>query len=354
MEERKDHLWKVADEAADRIDELVSPPGAAPLGLDVGTSKVVAARRKDRGIESASQLNAFIPVPFSRFTEKTLGENDISYYREGDDLVIFGTATERFANMFNAEYRRPMADGMLNSKEKLAMPVLEAILRMMLPKARTAGEMLAFSVPAGSSGREAQLTYHEAMLRHYFESLGYRAVAINEGLAVIFSELEDHNFTGIGVSCGGGMCNVALAFLSIPSILYGIAKGGDAIDRAVGAVVNEHSTRVKVIKEESLDLSRSPKDKFEKALHIYYEDLVLTLVESLRSSISKAESLPKPERAIPIVLSGGSAKPKGFRELFEKSLRSRSLPIEISEVRLASDPLTATARGALIAAMYEK
>ena len=63
---------------------------------------------------------------------------------------------------------------------------------------------------------------------------------------------------------------------------------------------------------------------------------------------------PKTDRAIPIVLSGGTAKPKGFRELFEKSLRAHPLPIEISEVRLASDPLTATARGALIAAMYEK
>ena len=54
------------------------------------------------------------------------------------------------------------------------------------------------------------------------------------------------------------------------------------------------------------------------------------------------------------MLSGGAAKPKGFRELFERTLRSRSLPIEIAEIRVASEPLTATARGALIAAMYEK
>jgi hypothetical protein len=30
------------------------------------------------------------------------------------------------------------------------------------------------------------------------------------------------------------------------------------------------------------------------------------------------------------------------------------MPIDIAEVRMAKDPLTATARGALIAAMYEK
>src|SRR5207249_4930131 len=125
MEERKDHLWKVAQEVEERIDEM-EKAGAAPAGIDVGTSKVVAARRRAKGIESASQLNAFIPVPYSRFTETILGQNEISYFREGSELVIFGSATEKFANMFNADVRRPMADGMVNPKEKMALPVLEA------------------------------------------------------------------------------------------------------------------------------------------------------------------------------------------------------------------------------------
>jgi hypothetical protein len=232
--------------------------------------------------------------------------------------------------------------------------VLEAIVQSLVPKPRSSSEVLAFSVPAAAPGREAQLTYHEASLRQYFTSLGYKAMAINEGLAVIFSELEDHNFTGIGVSCGGGMCNATLAFLSIPSIMVSLPKAGDFIDRSVGEAVAEHATRVKVIKEESLDLSKSPKDKLEKALHIYYEDLVESLVDTLRRGISRAEKLPKTERALPIVLAGGTAKPKGFRELFERTLRARRFPIEVSEVRLAGDPLTATARGAHIAAMFEK
>jgi len=353
MEERKDHLWKVAQEVEERIDEM-EKAGAAPAGIDVGTSKVVAARRRAKGIESASQLNAFIPVPYSRFTETILGQNEISYFREGSELVIFGSAAEKFANMFNADVRRPMADGMVNPKEKMALPVLEAIIQTLLPKAKSQGEILAFSVPAAPTGKETELTYHEATLRHHFESMGYKATAINEGLAVIFSELEDNNFTGIGLSCGGGMCNGTLAFLSIPSIMFSIAKGGDYIDQAVGSVVGESATRVKVIKEEGLDLSRAPRDKFEKALHINYDDLAESLVEALRRAISRAEKMPRSDRPLPIVIAGGSAKPRGFKELFERALKGRSMPIEIAGVRLAGDPLTATARGALIAAMYEK
>ena len=323
MPESKDQLWKVTDESPDRIEDLVKA-AANPLGLDVGTSKLVASRKGGKGLQSAVQLNAFIPVAWSPFTEKTIqAQSDISYYRDGDEIIIYGTATERFANMFNA-------------------------------KARTAGETLAFSVPAALAGKEAELVYHEATLRKHFQSLGFRAIAVNEGLAVIFAELESENFTGIGISCGGGMCNATLAYLSIPSIMFSIAKGGDFIDRSVGAVVDEHATRVKSMKEEGLDLGRAPHDKFEKALHIYYEDLVESLVDGLRKALSTAEKLPRTDRPLPIVLSGGAAKPKGFRELFERTLRSRSLPIEIAEIRVASEPLTATARGALIAAMYEK
>ena len=353
-DERKDHLWKVSQETDGRMQDM--PADGAPVGLDVGTSKIVAARRrgKNQEIQTANQLNAFIPVPYSKFTQRTLDQNQVSYFHEGDELVIYGTATEKFANMFNADVRRPMADGVLNPREKMAMPVIEAILKDLVPKASNKGEVLAFSVPAAMEGKESELTYHEATLRTHFEAMGYKAVAINEGLAVVFSELEDENFTGIGISCGGGMCNVTLAYLSIPSMMFSIPKGGDFIDDSVGSVTGEQPTRVKVIKEDGLDLSKPPKDKYEKALRIYYEDLIESLVQKLQQSISQADKLPRSDRPLPIVIAGGTAKPRGFKEMFEKALSSRTLPVAVSGVRMASDPLTATARGALIAALYEK
>jgi hypothetical protein len=150
------------------------------------------------------------------------------------------------------------------------------------------------------------------------------------------------------------MCNATLAFLSIPSIMVSANKAGDWIDRSAGDAVGEHATRVKAIKEESLDLTRAPRDKLEKALHIYYEDVVETLVDTLRRAISREETLPKTDRALPIVLAGGSAKPRGFRDLFERTLRARPFPVAISEIRMAAEPIIATARGAHIAAMFEK
>jgi hypothetical protein len=53
------------------------------------------------------------------------------------------------------------------------------------------------------------------------------------------------------------------------------------------------------------------------------------------------------------VLAGGSVLPPGFRERFEQALRTVDFPLRVSEVRLASDPLDATAKGALVAALAD-
>lgn len=323
------------------------------IGLDVGTSKVVTAKGDANKCDSAAQLNAFFAVPYSSLHEMSLRQSKIAFYREGEELIVYGSDAEKFAHMFNAEVRRPMAKGILNPTEPAAAHVLETILGSLVPAATTPGEMIAFSVPAAARDMGAELTYHEETIKRYLRDRGYTPLAVNEGLAVVLAELAKENFTGIGISCGGGMCNVAFSFLSIPSLTFSIPHGGDFIDSSVGAVVHEPATRVKVIKEETLDLSRPTNDKIDKALHIYYDKLIDMLVEELSSAVTKTQRLPRTDQALPIVLAGGTAKPNGFRDRFENALRRRSLPFQVSEVRLASDPLTATARGALVAALAE-
>ncbi len=70
--------------------------------------------------------------------------------------------------------------------------------------------------------------------------------------------------------------------------------------------------------------------------------------------MTKADKLPRSHRPLPIVIAGGTSKPKGFKEMFERSMKSKPFPVEVSDIRVAADPVTATARGALIAALYEK
>ncbi len=335
-------------------DNQSMPAEGAALGLDVGTSRLVLASGAADRVKAKAELNAFIAVPYSKFTENILKQNKVSYQLNGGStLQVYGNEAARFANVFNTEVRRPMNGGTLNPAEEYSMSVMQAIIQQLVRKTKN-GETMRFSVPGAMlKDGSPNLVYHEAMLRDLLNSLGYNSKGINEGLAVVFAELEKENFTGIGVSCGGGMCNVALAFMSIPVMTFSTNKAGDYIDRNVGNVTGELPTRIRLIKEESLDLSRPPQNKYESALHIYYEDVILSLVESLRGALAEQKNLPRIDKPIPIVLSGGTAKPKGFLDKFQQALDRDGFPLEISEIRIAEDPLTATARGCLIAAMYD-
>jgi hypothetical protein len=331
-----------------------APAEAAALGLDVGTSRLVLASGTADHVKTSAELNAFVTVPYSKFTENILKQNNVSYQVNGSQSIqIFGNDTDRFANFFNAEARRPMRDGMLNPNEEYSLPVMQAIVQQLLKKTKK-GETLRFSVPgvlrdAGSS----DLVYHEAMLKNLLGSMGYNAKAINEGLAVVFAELEEENFSGIGVSCGGGMCNVSLAYMSVPVLSFSVAKAGDYVDRSVASVTGELPTRIRAIKEEGFDLSRPAQNKYESALHIYYNDVIVTLVQNLRGALAETKNLPRIDKPIPIVLSGGTSKPKGFLDKFYQEIVRDGFPLEVSEIRMAKSPLTTTARGCLIAALYD-
>ena len=149
------------------------------------------------------------------------------------------------------------------------------------------------------------------------------------------------------------MCNVCLSYLSFPVVTFSIQTAGDYIDAMVGKTVGEPASRIKTIKEEELDLSEAPTDRVSKALHIFYDEIILKLLENLRRVIISTDKIPKISTPVPIVLSGGTAMPTGCIDKFETMLKTIDMPVEISEVRLAEDPLNTTAKGALIMAMTE-
>ena len=322
------------------------------LGLDVGTSRIVLARRADAGYQFESQLNAFVSVPFSRMTENALRQENVPYTTRGSEIVISGHESQRFADLLSVETRRPMHQGVLNPNEAEGPAVIRNLVESLSGTAKP-GTRLCFSVPAAPLGGEDNLTYHEASLRQMLSEAGYQARSINEGLAVVYSELEDTNYSGIGISCGGGLCNVALAYLSMPVLSFSIAKAGDFIDASAASVTGELATRIRIAKESSFHFNGYFPDKLNQALSVYYDDVIQSLVGGMKEAVTATRRMPRFSKPVPIALSGGTALPQGFLPRFEKTLAAAEFPIAISEVRLAKDPLNTTAKGALVAALAE-
>jgi hypothetical protein len=244
-----------------------------------------------------------------------------------------------------------MANGVLNPHEPHSLSVLRGIIGKLLGRAGAEGQKVFFSIPAAPCEGDGGIAYHEASMKLILSELGYTPTAIQEGLAVVFGELGPSNFTGIGVSCGSGLCNACLAVLSVPVLTFAVPKAGDFIDNQAAAVTGDLATRLRVLKENAFRLNGLTSDRTANALTVYYQEVIDNLTSALRAHISATERLPKLDQAIPLVLSGGTVMPKGFLEHFTASLKAREFPVRLSEVRLSPDPLHSTARGALMAAL---
>jgi hypothetical protein len=330
----------------------VETPKNEPIGLDVGTSRIVTARQINHEIKYATQLNAFVSIPYSKMSESALQKEGVPHSVDGAEILVHGNESERFADLLNKDIRRTMTRGVLNPDEPDNVKLIREITASLTGKGEK-GQKLCFTVPAAPLGAEDNLTYHEATLRQVLSDLGFAATSINEGLAVVYGEMESTNYTGIGISCGGGLCNVCLSYLTVPVVSFSIRKAGDFIDSSAASVTGERPNRIRILKEQSFYMNGHFETKLQQVLSVYYDDMIQALVAALRNAFQSARNVPKLTRPIPLVLSGGTAIPKGFKERFETILRAGDFPIDLSEIRMASDPLTTTAKGALVAALSD-
>jgi hypothetical protein len=88
-------------------------------------------------------------------------------------------------------------------------------------------------------------------------------------------------------------------------------------------------------------------------INVYYDEVIRAVVAGLKEAFSNSRNIPKMGKPIPMVLSGGTAMPKGFRDRFEKLLKESEFPLPLSEIRMAESPLNSTAKGSLVAALAE-
>src|SRR6266853_6136081 len=159
------------------------------IGLDVGTSRIVTARQANHEIRYDIQLNAFVTIPYSKMTESVLQKEGVPHTVQANEIIVHGNESERLADLLNKDIRRPMTRGVLNPDEPDSVRLIREITASLAGKAGK-GEKLCFTVPAAPLGAEENLTYHEATIRQILNDLGFDAKSINEGLAVIYAELE--------------------------------------------------------------------------------------------------------------------------------------------------------------------
>ena len=164
-------------------------------------------------------------------TEQMLARENILHQVEAGHIFAYGTRADESAKFLNGDTRRPMRSGLLNPTEPKNLEMIELLIGRLCGKAAR-GEKLCRASRARRPADGSDLIFHERSVQGIFEKLGYQAQSVNEGLAIVFSELKGANFTGIGMSFGGGMCNICLAYLGLPVFTIATTRAGDYIDQS--------------------------------------------------------------------------------------------------------------------------
>jgi len=321
------------------------------IGLDVGTMNLVCTRSDTK--ETKITRNVFLPVSSDEIGMSDL--SDLSHIiNEDGDMFIIGEDAFKFSNIFGQEVRRPMKRGVISSDEIDAVEILTLIIKDLIGDLNGQQAYCTYSIPAEALDSDKSITYHEKIFGRILSSLGINATPLNEAMAVVYSECQITAFSGIAISNGAGMVNSCVAIKGINVIEFSTEQSGDWIDKNVADSLNMVKNRVTNIKEKHLSLNKDYKEHKNKkirrvleALGYYYTAMVNNTVKRILKEFEAKVDLDLDDE-LPIIISGGTSLPDGFIDLFKTEFEKYDIPFEVSEIKHASNPMTAVANGLLI------
>lgn len=337
------------------------------IGCDIGTGNLVVCKHKnEKSMEIKTMRNMFFPISPNEIDLNEMSESNLNYIELlNDDKVveffyIVGSDALKLCNLFGKEVMRPMAKGVLNSGNIDAVDIITKMVESLTGTAKNG--YCVYSIPAMAIDVDMPpVLFHEKMFQKIFTTLGYESTPLNESMAIIYSECADTKFTGLAISFGSGLTNVALSYRGVPVFTFSVGRGGDWIDENAANSTGMTIGRVTNIKEKKLDLNdllnsncqnRKEKKTLE-ALNFFYNDLIEYVIKKIVEEIEKHSDELDMDDEIPIIVSGGTSLVPGFVDTFKENFNKvKNFPYNISEIRSAKDPLSAVAVGCMIKSLH--
>lgn len=314
----------------------------------MGTVNIVFAEKQEGSTAFARQRNAYLESDDNELTRAMFDSAKVLFMEKNGKTLILGEDAVKLASILKKEVKRPVRYGVITPEDKDLLPILRLIMEKIIPRAED-NEILCVSSPARLVDSHIDADYHKKTLKSMAKRWGYEVTEIDSGMAVIYSELGKHSFTGIGINLGAGYTTVTIAYRAKPIVSFSLAKGGDWIEEETAAATGLPKHKINSIKEEGFSLnSQFEMGSVEGALTIYYEALVKYIINNLHKEL---EGVKLPQTEFPVVIAGGIVLTEGFVELFKEKLSETNLPLTVSSVNRAKEPVYTVARGCLISAL---
>lgn len=323
-------------------------------GLDGGTMNLIRADRS--GIEI--KRNVFLTISKKNASKRKLRRMGIPFVEIEDQLHLLSEDAYNYANVFNnAKLRRPMKSGLLNPQEQDALPVMRHIIGSLIGSTESNATVV-YSVPGQTIDNDRKVDYHSDVLKEIVEFFGYRAVPLNEGVAIGNVGLQDHDMTGIAIGFGSGQAQCCIMYKGLSAVQFSVSKSGDWITDQVANDCGISFAKANQIKE-SADYTINPhsnerRSRAQQAVKTYYESLIRYVLANISAQFKASSETPTFPDEVPIVIAGGTAMVNGFVPLFKEQFTQQDFPIDVGDIQLVEEPLTAVARGCLMEAEFEE
>jgi hypothetical protein len=322
----------------------------AGIGCDIGTMNIVGARRTSSGqIITKRVRDAFIDLPLEH--KRMLKLSNTSFAELDGRLVVVGDAALETANLLNKDARRPMAGGVISAGELDAQRIIALIMQEVLGPPSLKDEKCCYSVPAPAIDVLGSNTlYHSAIIGKVLQELGYSPEPANEAMAVIYSECVKENFSGLGISYGSGMTNVCLSYNAMSAFEFSLGRGGDWVDAGAARAVGTTAARICSIKESGVDINLVNDSREVEAISLFIQNLIDYTIDKIIETFQRKKGEIHISKPLPIIVSGGTSLATGFLDKFKErfELYKPKFPIQISEIRHATNPMTSVATGLLL------
>jgi hypothetical protein len=340
--------------------ELISKykPG---IGVDVGTSSIVVTRQTvDGKFVSKFHRNMLYPLEVSEESSDLITKSSYLYVKVDDKYYVVGEdALTLVRALGTGEVVRPMKDGILNPSLKESSELLFYIIKACVGDAIIDNEPLRFCIPANPIDAKFDNTFHKMILLNFFKKLGFDAKAVNEAMCVAYDcnpvMKEDEKSTplsGIVLSAGAGMTNLALCYKGMEVHSFSITGSGDQIDEQVAKVTGIQKSKVTKMKEKDLDLGKdNTSDRVLSALEIYYYEYINRVCSLIAREFANRNTDLSGE--VEIVVAGGTSMPKAFCDLFTKTIEEQDFPFKIYRVRHSETPFYSVSQGACLRALSD-
>ena len=334
-------------------EETEFKPG---ISVDVGTSFLVVARQKKDGtFVNKFHRNCLYPLDINDESIDLLERSNYFFVKTDDKFYIIGDDALSIINAIGkGSVIRPMANGILSPTLQASSDLLFYIIKAIVGDPIVPKESLRFTIPANPVDRDIDNLFHQKVLESFFIKLGYDAKPVNEAMCIIFdcnpimkTEEGDVPLSGISMSFGAGMVNIAMSYKGMSLSEFSCTRSGDNIDEQAEKVTGVQKSKIVKIKEKKLDLDKiDPNDRVQTALGIYYDETIDRVVSQMCNRFKEKSS--ELDGEIEIVVAGGTSMVPGFCKKLDSAIKKANMPFKIYRVRASETPFYSVVNGACI------